>query len=512
MMSFCQDIYDMLCKKYPNSAIYLISDHHFCHNNIIYYTRTEFSSVEEMHQCIIKEHNQTIGEDDIVIFLGDFCFKNSFMRVLDSLNGHKYLILGNHDQPYLVKNYPTLGFEGVYKTPVKLDGDFLSHEPLIEGERSDIQFDLIAKEFAKVSAMNYHGHIHTEDRLDPSKYTNVTCEALHYKPLLVGHTKEIEKPVNDHFINADAFASELVNVANQIHLNPRIILKDYLYAYMLEAINHYQKQFFIQGSYGLYKKYGFASDFSDIDISMLYHPEISKNANIARMKKLVDSAYESLKDIDGINLSFYKRYSSLRIFEAIYTSKNPYFAKCYMDANLVPLDAYRDSDFYLYEGQTSMGKCLSKTNPSLLEEYHFPVFKSNVIIPEADMANLLLQLLFQVDIGNKKWVIIKKLQYIFATKYDKKNIDKLRDIFTRFFLRNICLLHAMNRLDEIRYIQECLDHVPELLNILPDNIKNVMRLILDSDNSEFLDIFAEIAKVDAHDTLSKSNELIKVLK
>ena len=60
-----------------------------------------------------------ITKDDIVIFLGDFCFKyGSIKEILDRMNGHKYLILGNHDLEDLVKNYPNLGFEGVFTFPI----------------------------------------------------------------------------------------------------------------------------------------------------------------------------------------------------------------------------------------------------------------------------------------------------------------------------------------------------------------------------------------------------------
>ena len=67
LISFCQDIYPMLCKKFPNRKIYLISDHHFYHDKIIKYSRNQY---------IIDSHNEIVNEDDIVIFLGDFCFNN----------------------------------------------------------------------------------------------------------------------------------------------------------------------------------------------------------------------------------------------------------------------------------------------------------------------------------------------------------------------------------------------------------------------------------------------------
>ena len=76
-MQYCKNIYNYLSKKYPDRNIYVISDHHFYHSNIIKYTRDNFKTLEDMHENIIKSHNSIINPDDIVIFLGDFSFKKS---------------------------------------------------------------------------------------------------------------------------------------------------------------------------------------------------------------------------------------------------------------------------------------------------------------------------------------------------------------------------------------------------------------------------------------------------
>ncbi len=176
--SLCQDIYNLLCQKYHDTNIYCIGDQHFFHSNIINYTRFNFSSVEEMNEYIIRTHNATISDNDIVIFLGDFCFKNVFIKdILDKMRGHKYLILGNHDSNDLIKHYFTLGFEGVFVNPIKIGNIYLSHEPLVTQERADMQFNLIVNEFLNcMDAQNYHGHIHIADSTFSSKYHNATCE------------------------------------------------------------------------------------------------------------------------------------------------------------------------------------------------------------------------------------------------------------------------------------------------------------------------------------------------
>ena len=115
-----------------------------------------------MNILIIK----ILAPDDIIIFLGDLAFKNSNIKeLLKSLNGHKYLIMGNHDQDFILKNYPSLGLEGVFTMPVKINDIYLSHEPLVQEESNSLTFNLIVKEFSSLAnAHNYHGHIHDDFR------------------------------------------------------------------------------------------------------------------------------------------------------------------------------------------------------------------------------------------------------------------------------------------------------------------------------------------------------------
>jgi len=86
------------------------ADYHLGHENIIKYCNRPFKDVNDMNETIIRNHNEKVKEDDIVFFIGDFCFRNSpggkkgegvlhkATHYINQLNGHIVFIKGNHDR------------------------------------------------------------------------------------------------------------------------------------------------------------------------------------------------------------------------------------------------------------------------------------------------------------------------------------------------------------------------------------------------------------------------------
>ena len=111
--------------------IWLTSDTHFCHKNIIKYCDRPFFDVEEMNSVLIKRWNAAVAEDDVVYHLGDIYLgpADRAASLLGALNGRIILIRGNQDM------YPSLF---LYTHGKRI---LLTHEPdKAMGEDYDLHF------------------------------------------------------------------------------------------------------------------------------------------------------------------------------------------------------------------------------------------------------------------------------------------------------------------------------------------------------------------------------------
>jgi len=103
--------------QFNKDKLFFTSDTHFGHTNIIKYCDRPFISSIEMNQELVKRWNEKISKDDIVFHLGDFALglnSKDTAHILNSLNGKKYLIIGNHEKCALAKEYVKSLWEGIY--------------------------------------------------------------------------------------------------------------------------------------------------------------------------------------------------------------------------------------------------------------------------------------------------------------------------------------------------------------------------------------------------------------
>lgn len=178
---------------------YVISDHHFYHNNIIEYTDRPFRTVEEMNSNMIKKWNKNVSENDTVIYGGDLLFGSAEKanELIDDLNGNMMIIKGNHDS-FSQENIkaPT-----VEDTILQYDGFrfWYTHRP-----------DNIPDDW---NQWKLHGHVHNDmDFIDyQNNRVNVSVEVLEYNPIpLKMITKALKIMSGDDFCK-DIKSSPITN-------------------------------------------------------------------------------------------------------------------------------------------------------------------------------------------------------------------------------------------------------------------------------------------------------------
>jgi calcineurin-like phosphoesterase family protein len=173
--------------------IWLTSDSHFNHANIIGYANRPFVNVEDMNEAIIDGWNSLVKPQDHVYHLGDVTMdrngsqRQGFIQTIKRLRGHKRLILGNHDH-FPMKVYTEAGFDKIFGMWGGIERLMLTHAPV--HPRS------IGSAIA-----NIHGHTHISSMLSESyppvrfkypedtrpetikPYINVCVEATNFLPV-----------------------------------------------------------------------------------------------------------------------------------------------------------------------------------------------------------------------------------------------------------------------------------------------------------------------------------------
>lgn len=117
-------------------GIWFTSDTYFGHNNILKFCKRPWTTIKEMDEALIANWNSVVGHDDIVFHLGDFAFASNgrWKEIISSLNGHIYLIAGNHDECRYPGHQTFDLFEGVTtQLALRIDGQsvYLNHYPFL---------------------------------------------------------------------------------------------------------------------------------------------------------------------------------------------------------------------------------------------------------------------------------------------------------------------------------------------------------------------------------------------
>lgn len=160
--------------------IFVISDTHFGHENILNFLTESgekvrsFHDVHHMNEIMVENWNKVVGDSDIVYHLGDVYFGKGH-EVLPRLKGRKRLIVGNHDNPkseYLLNNFQKIMLWREF-------ADFnciMTHVPVHDSSLYR------RRNLGSKPMICVHGHIHNNDS-PPGPYFNVCVEKHNYAPI-----------------------------------------------------------------------------------------------------------------------------------------------------------------------------------------------------------------------------------------------------------------------------------------------------------------------------------------
>ncbi len=156
--------------------IWITSDSHLNHFNIIRYCNRPYHTLDEMNSAIIRNWNSCISDEDIVLFLGDFCFARSAQAKADTirwtscLKGHKLIVKGNHD--FKQVHYTDCGWHAEWYQ------EFVFHRFSFRHRPDDLWKDAINYDFI------FYGHVHEKLLVNaPINTINVCLDANNMMPL-----------------------------------------------------------------------------------------------------------------------------------------------------------------------------------------------------------------------------------------------------------------------------------------------------------------------------------------
>ncbi len=166
--------------------VFLTSDSHYFHANIIKYARRPFTCLHDMNKVMTERWNEVIKPGDTVFHLGDVAFgsKKKLTALRERLNGTIYLVRGNHDGSITKMN----------------DAGFIVISPgyrKIEGIKFRLTHAYNNKSFPRY-LWGLHGHRHAIYPPDEGEYVdyrqksiNVGVDYHEYYPISINYIKEI---------------------------------------------------------------------------------------------------------------------------------------------------------------------------------------------------------------------------------------------------------------------------------------------------------------------------------
>lgn len=183
--------------------IWVTSDTHFRHNNVIAYCKRPFTDIDHMTEVLVSNWNTLVCPNDTVYLLGDFSLSKSALDTVKHLNGQIHLIAGNHDHCHPVsykkeekgERMRQLYFDAGFKT-IQLERDIVIADQIVKmhhmpysGDHTDAGERYTEWRPVNKGGWLLHGHVHDLWKIK-DKQINVGVDVWDYKPV---HLDQIEQ-------------------------------------------------------------------------------------------------------------------------------------------------------------------------------------------------------------------------------------------------------------------------------------------------------------------------------
>lgn len=159
-------------------ALYVCSDLHFNHGNIIKYCNRPYKHVDEMNKSLLDNWNGVVRNEDSVYYLGDFGLGSAEMlyhTFFKNLRGQIHFLRGNHDSEFF--NYLTKNIKHPYILPEIFNLSYNKHKFVFS------HFPLQSWNGQTKGSIHCFGHIHNKDFPHIKNRYNVCMEAIGYVPI-----------------------------------------------------------------------------------------------------------------------------------------------------------------------------------------------------------------------------------------------------------------------------------------------------------------------------------------
>ena len=183
MLRACRELPARKLDEAAFKTVWVWSDLHLGHDNIIRYANRPFQDAEEMNAVLYRNWARTVGDDDLLLFVGDLAMRkavgeHTWETIRVSRGRAKHLVVGNHD----------LTGSGV----LRVDGfDDICSALTVDAD-PPLAFTHMPLADVPAGVVNVHGHTHDEPPRR-SRHINVSVEQLDYRPVDLGRIKALAR-------------------------------------------------------------------------------------------------------------------------------------------------------------------------------------------------------------------------------------------------------------------------------------------------------------------------------